>query len=128
MGKSTDTTYLTNEPPPPATSAVDTSIELFSRLLPLQDLPTTVRIVNELLEYARSPKLEKNAGRKAAVFINSAVAIVMTLRVITANSTRQTRDVWGSAQVTSLLSPFLKVFRSEVSLYIYTEHLTGRLD
>ncbi|KAI5895636.1 ARM repeat-containing protein [Schizophyllum commune H4-8] len=129
MGKSTDTTYLTNEPPPPATSAVDTSIELFSRLLPLQDLPTTVRIVTELLEYARSPKLEKNAGRKAAVFINSAVAIVMTLRVITANSTRQTRDVWGSAQVTSLLSPFLKdaLIDNDVVLRSCGSEAIGRL-
>ncbi|KAL1740521.1 armadillo-type protein [Schizophyllum fasciatum] len=129
MGKSTDTTYLTNEPPPPATSAVDTSIELFSRLLPLQDLQTTVRIITELLDYARSPKLEKNAGRKAAVFINSAVAIVMTLRVITATSTRQTRDVWGTAQVTSLLSPFLKdaLIDNDVVLRSCASEAIGRL-
>ncbi|TRM58754.1 armadillo-type protein [Schizophyllum amplum] len=129
MGRSTDTTYLTNEPPPPATSVVDTSIELFSRLLPLQDLSTTVRIITELLEHARSQKLEKNAGRKAAVFINSAVAIVMTLRIITATHSKQTRDVWGSSQVTSLLSPFLKdaVIDNDVILRSCGSEAIGRL-
>ncbi|KIY49942.1 ARM repeat-containing protein [Fistulina hepatica ATCC 64428] len=76
-----DSSYQMFEPPPPATGVVDTAIELFSNLLPLQDLPTTTRIITELLDAVRSPTLEKNTGRRAAVFINGAVAITLALRV-----------------------------------------------
>jgi hypothetical protein len=89
---------------------VDTAIELFAQLLPLQDLTSTVKILTLLLESIRSPKLEKNTGRKAAVFINAAVAVVLALRQIMASTqSRRAKDTFGSTQVTTLLSPFLKV-------------------
>ncbi|KAJ7193893.1 armadillo-type protein [Mycena pura] len=91
-----------------STAVVDTSIELFAQLLPLQDLTSTVKIVTLLLESVRSPKLEKNAGRKAAAFINAAVALVVVLRQATATQARRAKDTFGSSQVTTLLSPFLK--------------------
>ncbi|KAJ7472591.1 clathrin-coated vesicle protein [Mycena latifolia] len=101
--------YQLEEPPPSTTSVVDTAIELFAQLLPLQDLTSTVKIVTLLLESVRSPKLEKNAGRKAAVFINAAVAIVLALRQAMATTqSRRAKDTFGSSQVTTLLSPFLK--------------------
>ncbi|TFK38873.1 clathrin-coated vesicle protein [Crucibulum laeve] len=103
-----DTEYQLLEPPPPGTAVVDTSIELFSKLLPLQDLTSTVKVISQLLESARSPRLDKNAGRKAAVFINATVAIVLSLRNATTSHFRQARDTFGNTQVTSLLSPFLK--------------------
>ncbi|KAJ7157551.1 clathrin-coated vesicle protein [Mycena crocata] len=101
--------YQLEEPPPSTTSVVDTAIELFAQLLPLQDLTSTVKITTLLLESVRSPKLEKNAGRKAAVFINAAVAVVLALRQAMASSqSRRAKDTFGSSQVTTLLSPFLK--------------------
>ncbi|KAJ7198315.1 clathrin-coated vesicle protein [Mycena pura] len=100
--------YQLEEPPPAMTAVVDTSIELFAQLLPLQDLTSTVKIVTLLLESVRSPKLEKNAGRKAAAFINAAVALVLVLRQATATQARRAKDTFGSSQVTTLLSPFLK--------------------
>ncbi|KAG6887575.1 hypothetical protein C0992_011744, partial [Termitomyces sp. T32_za158] len=69
--KVSNSEYKLLEPPPPATSVVDTAIELFAQLLPLQDLTSTTRVITQLLESVRSPKLEKNSGRKAAV-INAA--------------------------------------------------------
>ncbi|KAJ6577043.1 clathrin-coated vesicle protein [Mycena vulgaris] len=101
--------YELEEPPPSTTSVVDTAIELFAQLLPLQDLTSTVKIVTLLLDSVRSPKLEKNAGRKAAVFINAAVALVLALRQAMATTqSRHAKDTFGSSQVTTLLSPFLK--------------------
>ncbi|OCH91331.1 clathrin-coated vesicle protein [Obba rivulosa] len=93
------------EPPPPATAAVNASIQLFSQLLPMQDLSLTAKTVGQIVDSGRSPKLEKNAGRKAAVTINTAVALVLTLRQAT---TPRARNVLGDSQVTSLLSAFLK--------------------
>ncbi|KAF8148271.1 clathrin-coated vesicle protein [Crassisporium funariophilum] len=107
QAKFSDTEYQLTEPPPPATSVVDTAIELFSRLLPLQDLPSTIKVINQLLESVRSPKLERNTGRKSAVFINATVALVLALRHATTSLYRQSRDTFGSSQITTLLSPFL---------------------
>lgn len=104
--KITETDYQVNEPPPPGTAVVDAAIELFSRLLPLQDLTATNKIIAQLIESVRSPRLEKNAGRRSAVFINATVAIALSLRV-GSTAPRQTRDILGNGQVTSLLSPLL---------------------
>ncbi|KAJ7082373.1 clathrin-coated vesicle protein [Mycena belliarum] len=101
--------YQLEEPPPSTTAVVDTAIELFAQLLPLQDLTSTVKIVSLLLDSVRSPKLEKNTGRKAAIFINAAVALVLALRQAMATTqSRRAKDTFGSTQVTTLLSPFLK--------------------
>lgn len=96
------------EPPPPATAIVDAAIDLFARLLPLQDTTSTVRTITQLLEAVRSPRLEKNTGRKAAATINATIALALTLRNATTSHYRQARDTFGSSQVTTLLSPFLK--------------------
>lgn len=97
------------ESPPPATSVVDSAINLFADLLPLQDLSSIIRTITHLLDSVRSSKLEKNVGRKAAVIINAAIALVLTLRSATTSHYRESRDTFGSSQVTNLLSLFLKV-------------------
>jgi len=97
------------EPPPAATSVVDAAIDLFAQLLPLQDASGTVRIMTHLLESVRSPKLEKNSGRKGAVLINAAIALVLALRHASTSHFRRARETFGSSQVTAVLASFLKV-------------------
>lgn len=106
------------EPPPPATSVVDSAIDLFAELLPLQDLTSIARTITQLLESVRSQKLEKNVGRKAAVLVNAAIALVLTLRSATASHFRESRETFGSSQVTNLLSSFLMVRHSSPSSFI----------
>ncbi|KXN85058.1 HEAT repeat-containing protein 5B [Leucoagaricus sp. SymC.cos] len=100
--------YHLIESPPPTTSVIDTAIELFARLLPLQDLSSTIKFIQQVLEFVKSPKLDKNMGRKSAVFVNATVALVLALRHATATQFRQAKETFGSSQVTALLSPFLK--------------------
>lgn len=102
--------------PPAVSSVCDAAIELFSQLLPVQDLSTTVRTINHLIESSQSPKLDKNAGRRAAVIVNSVVAIVRTLRVSMISHHRQAKDTLGHSQVTSALGAFLKVGPIKTSL------------
>jgi hypothetical protein len=99
---------LLPEPPPPASSVVDSAIDLFARLLPLQDLSSVTRTVTQILELCRSPKFDKNSGRRAAVLINVAVALVLSLRHIGKSQLRRAREIFGSSQVGSMLSSFLK--------------------
>jgi len=95
--------------PPAVSSVCDAAVELFSQLLPVQDLNTTLRTISHLIESNRSSKLDKNAGRRAAVMVNSVVAIVRTLRVSMMSHHRQAKDTLGHSQVTSALGAFLKV-------------------
>ncbi|KAK1228476.1 hypothetical protein PQX77_008494 [Marasmius sp. AFHP31] len=100
--------YQLIEPPPPATAVVDAAIELFAQLLPLQDLTSSSRTISQLIESVRSPKFDKNVGRKAAALINASIALVLTLRNACASTAREVREPFATSQITSLLSPFLK--------------------
>ncbi len=101
------------EPAPPSTAVVDAAITLFSQLLPLQDSSSSAKIIGSMVELTRSNKFEKNLGRKAAVFVNSAVALVLALRVAGSLGTGRSRESLGSGHVTGLLSSFLKVNLSQ---------------
>ncbi|KAF9492742.1 hypothetical protein BDN71DRAFT_1509192 [Pleurotus eryngii] len=103
-----NTEYYIPEPAPPSTAVVDAAITLFSQLLPLQNSSSSAKIIGSMLESTRSNKFEKNLGRKAAVFVNSAVALVLALRVAGSFGTGRSRECLGSGQVTGLLSSFLK--------------------
>lgn len=94
---------------PPDTAVVDASIQLFSQLLPIQDAQSASRVLGQLAESVKSPKLERNSGRKAAVTVNAVIALVLALRTANTSHQRRTREVLGSSQVTSVISTFLKV-------------------
>ena len=92
------------------TSVVDHAVQLFSLLLPIQDQESAARAVKELVDSTRSPRLDRNAGRRAAVLINANIALCLALRTAVIN-VRQGREALGSSKVTSTLSGFLKVLR-----------------
>lgn len=94
--------------PSAPTAVVDAAIELFALLLPAQDLATVERFVNQVIEFARAARLERNVGRKAAVSINVSAAFFVALSN-GAQNTKHARDTFGSAQVSQILSAFLKV-------------------
>ncbi|KAI5117719.1 hypothetical protein M0805_001805 [Coniferiporia weirii] len=117
------------EPPPSATSVIDAAIELFSTLLPLQETHSCARVVTEVLESTRSAKLENNSGRKAAVLVNSTVAIALALRIATTSYSRQCRETFGSSQISGMLSPFLKdsLINGDPVLRLAASEALGRL-
>lgn len=62
-----------------------------------------------MIDSVKSPKYEKNVGRKAAVAVNTAIAILLAMRQAMASTSKHVREVFGSTNVTTLLSSFLKV-------------------
>ncbi|KDQ54486.1 hypothetical protein JAAARDRAFT_80176 [Jaapia argillacea MUCL 33604] len=96
------------EPPPAATAVVNAAISLFAEILPLQDVPSIVRVLNQVVEYIRSPRLERNAGRKAAVTVNTMAVILLVMRQASVPHHRRSRESLADPQVTSVLSPFIK--------------------
>ena len=87
----------------------DAAIELFAALLPIQDSQSSARVIAQVIESAKSPKLERNTGRKAAVFVNATIALLLALRSATTLHFRHARDTLGNTQVTTALADFLKV-------------------
>jgi hypothetical protein len=107
-----DTDISWPEFPPSATQAVDAGLNLFAYLLPLQDVSGATRTITLLTDALRSPKLERNVGRKAAVRLNATMSVVLALRRVMANPTRNAREIFGNTQVSTALSSFLKVSAS----------------
>ena len=91
---------------PALTASVNAAIHLFAELLPLQDLSSVTRTVTQLLEATGPSRADKNSGRKAAVLVNTTIALVLALR-----RAQKAADTLGHPQVTSALAEFLKVCR-----------------
>ncbi|TFK48336.1 clathrin-coated vesicle protein [Heliocybe sulcata] len=118
------------EPLAATTAVVDAAIELFAHLLPLQDLSSSIKVLNQCIENVKSNKLERNAGRRAAMLINVVIALTLALRRVTGQSgQRLAREVWANTQVSGLLSPFLKdaLVESDPVLREATSEAVGRL-
>ena len=95
-------------------------MELFSHLMLLQDPQSATKMIGLLVELVRSPKLERNIGRKAAVFVNAVFSILMTLRLANGGNMRQAREVLGNPQASGSLGDFLlKVCNSSHLSYAY---------
>jgi hypothetical protein len=95
--------------PPPLTQVVDAALALFARLLPLQDSASAARLITFMIDSVKSPKYDKNIGRKAAVQVNAAIAILLAIRQAMVSPSKHVREVFGSTAVTTPLSSFLKV-------------------
>ncbi|KAI0054064.1 clathrin-coated vesicle protein [Auriscalpium vulgare] len=94
--------------PPAATQAVDAGMSLLARLLPQQEPSAASRLISQIIESVRSPKFDRNVGRKAAVQVNATVSFVLAMRQAMSSPSRQARDVFGNPNNSAALSAFLK--------------------
>ena len=75
-------------PVPAATAQVDAALELFAALLPYAPRDAQIEICELLAASARSPSLDKNPGRRMAVFLNSTAALLGAMRTSMHAATR----------------------------------------
>ena len=68
-------------PAPPATEVVNSAIDLFTILLPTQQPKVQESILEQLASFLASKSLDRDPGRKAAITVNVAVAILGTLKL-----------------------------------------------
>lgn len=66
----------------PHTAVVDSAIELFALLLPMQTEKIQQSILEQVASFAGSSSLQKDPGRKAAVTANVALALSGTLKLV----------------------------------------------
>ncbi|KAM5475173.1 hypothetical protein MauCBS54593_001649 [Microsporum audouinii] len=78
FSKNINSDYL---PDPPPTEVVNSAIELFSVTLPLQNPKVQESSVEQIATMLSTHSLNRNLGRKAAMTVNIAIALLYTLRV-----------------------------------------------
>lgn len=76
---------------PPATGVVNASIDLFSVAIPLHTPKVQESSVEQIATFLSSPSLQRNPGRKAAMAVNVAVALLHALKV----AVKETSSVAG---------------------------------
>jgi hypothetical protein len=68
-------------PAPPATAVVNSAIDLFTALLPAQPLKVQESILEQIATFLVSNTLQRDPGRKAAMTVNVAVALLGTIKL-----------------------------------------------
>lgn len=68
-------------PAPPATAVVNAAIDLFTILLPMQPPKVQESILEQLATFLASKSLDRDPGRKTAITVNVAVAILGALKL-----------------------------------------------
>lgn len=66
---------------PPVTEVVNAAIDLFAIAFPLQTPKVQESSVEQIATLLSSPSLQRNPGRKAAMTVNIAVALLHALKV-----------------------------------------------
>ena len=72
---------IENLPDPPATEVVNSAIVLFATAFPLQSSRVQEGVLAQLATFLTSSSLQRDPGRKAAVAVNTAMALLSTLKV-----------------------------------------------
>ena len=70
-----------NLPDPPATEVVNSAIVLFATAFPLHSSRIQEGVLEQLATFLASPSLQRDPGRKAAVAVNTAMALLSALKV-----------------------------------------------
>ena len=70
-----------NLPDPPATEVVNSAIVLFATALPLQSARIQEGVLEQLATFLSSTSLQRDPGRRAAIAVNTAVALLGLLKV-----------------------------------------------
>ena len=68
-------------PDPPATEVVNSAIVLFATAFPLQSSRVQEGVLAQLATFLASSSLQRDPGRKAAVAVNTAMALLGALKV-----------------------------------------------
>ena len=92
---------------PPATGVVNASIDLFSVAIPLHAPKIQESIVEQIATFLSSSSLQRNPGRKAAMMVNVAVALLHALKV----AVKETSSIAGKLNPTTdkILQELLQV-------------------
>ncbi|KAL9609438.1 MAG: hypothetical protein Q9167_005793 [Letrouitia subvulpina] len=80
-------------PDPPATEVVNSAIALFAMTLPLQSPKIQEGVLEQLATVTSTSALQRNPGRKAAIMVNTAMALLSALKVAVGETSAESGDL-----------------------------------
>ncbi|KAH6896965.1 armadillo-type protein [Thelonectria olida] len=102
-------TTSSSSPHPPATEVINTAIELFAFAFPLTPAKVQESILEQVRTFASAGVLQRDPGRKAAINVNLATAILATMRVAVKETQSPSGDISNTA-VEALLQDIVRDF------------------
>ena len=107
-------------PDPPATEVVNAAISLFAVAYPLQTPKVQELLLEQLATFLASASLQRDPGRKVAVTVNAAMALLGILKVAVGETTADKGDI-KSQLVEKIIEEILRV-RLFLSYGVFTAH------
>ncbi|KAI2642573.1 armadillo-type protein [Xylaria nigripes] len=104
-------------PDPPATEVVNMAIRLFAFVFPLTPHKVQESVLEQIATYTSAGSLQRDPGRKAAMTVNIACALLSTLKVAVKETQSSAGDV-TSAAVEKLLQEMIREFVLDPDQYI----------
>ncbi|KAI1821786.1 armadillo-type protein [Xylaria intraflava] len=104
-------------PDPPATEVVNMAIRLFAFVFPLTPAKVQESILEQIATYTSAGSLQRDPGRKAAMTVNIASALLSTLKVAVKETPSSAGDVTNQA-VEKLLQEMIREFIVNPDQYI----------
>lgn len=88
-----DTGGVVVVPDPPATEVINNAIQLFAFAFPLTPAKVQESILEQIRTFAAAGSLQRDAGRRAAIHVNVAAAILSTMRVAVKETSSPAGDI-----------------------------------
>ncbi|KAK5990286.1 Pof6 interactor 1-like protein [Cladobotryum mycophilum] len=108
---------ITANPDPPATEVINNAIQLFAFAFPLTPAKVQESILEQIRTFASAGTLLRDPGRKAAINVNVATAVLCTMRVATKETSSPSGDVANIA-VERLLQDIVRDFVIDPDQYV----------
>lgn len=105
------------QPDPPATEVVNMAIQLFAFVFPLTPPKVQESVLEQVTTFVSAGSLQRDAGRKAAINVNVATALLSTLRVTMKETRSPSGDITNLA-VERLLQDMLRGFVLDPDHYV----------
>ncbi|KAG5999450.1 hypothetical protein E4U43_002070, partial [Claviceps pusilla] len=104
-------------PDPPATEVINNAIQLFAFAFPLTPAKVQESVLEQIKTFASAGLLQRDAGRKAAITVNVALAILSSLKVAVKETRSQSGSVANIA-VERLLQDMVRDFVLDQDQYV----------
>ncbi|KAL7918884.1 armadillo-type protein [Trichoderma austrokoningii] len=112
-----DVDGASTDPDPPATEVINSAIQLFAFAFPLTPAKVQESILEQIRTFASAGSLQRDPGRKAAINVNLATAVLCTMRVAVKETSSPSGDIANIA-VERLLQDIVRDFVLDPDQYV----------
>ncbi|KAF4585721.1 heat repeat protein [Ophiocordyceps camponoti-floridani] len=108
---------LSRMPDPPATEVINSAIQLFAFVFPLTPAKVQESVLEQIKTFASAGSLQRDVGRRAAINVNVATAMLASMRVAVRETSSPAGDV-SNVAVERLLQDTVRDFVLDPDQYV----------